>query len=232
MIAIRKSIDRGFANHGWLQARHSFSFANYHHPDHMGFRALRVINEDTIAPGAGFPAHSHQDMEIITYVLEGELAHRDSTGGGGVIRPGEVQYMAAGAGVTHSEFNASKSAPLHLMQIWLLPDARGHKARYEQKDFSADRMGKLRLVASGDGRDGSIRINQSADLYASILPEGASFEHSFAAGRYGYLQLAKGGLEIGGLVMQAGDGGKISGEAVVSAKALADNTEFLLFDLA
>ncbi len=232
MIAIRKSIDRGFANHGWLQARHSFSFANYHHPDHMGFRALRVINEDTVAPGAGFPPHSHQDMEIITYVLEGELAHRDSTGGGGVIRPGEVQYMAAGAGVTHSEFNASKSAPLHLMQIWLLPDARGYPARYEQKDFSSERIGGLRLVASSDGREGSIRINQDAHLYASILPEGASFEHRFDADRYGYLQLAKGGLEIGGLVMQAGDGAKISSEASVSAKALAADTEFLLFDLA
>ncbi len=232
MIVIRKSIDRGFANHGWLQARHSFSFANYHHPDHMGFRALRVINEDTIAPGAGFPPHSHQDMEIITYVLEGELAHKDSTGGGGVIRPGEVQYMAAGAGVTHSEFNASKSAPLHLMQIWLLPDLRGYPARYEQKDFGAERIGALRLVASSDGREGSIRINQDAELYASILPEGGSFEHSFGADRFGYLQLAKGGLEIGGLVMQAGDGAKISGETAISAKALAAGTEFLLFDLA
>lgn len=232
MILIRKAIDRGHANQGWLEARHSFSFANYHHPDHMGFRALRVINEDIVAPGAGFPPHSHRDMEIVTYVLDGALEHKDSTGGGGVIRPGEVQYMCAGSGVTHSEYNASKTDPVHLLQIWLLPDRAGHKPFYAQKAFGDERRGTLRLVASGDGRDGSLKINQSTDVYASLLDEGAALEHRFPPGRRGYLQLAKGGLEIGGLTMQAGDGAKISEEAVLSVKALAPETEFLLFDLA
>lgn len=236
MILIRKEIDRGRADHGWLEARHSFSFANYRDPDHMGYRALRVINEDRIAPGAGFPPHSHRDMEILTYVLEGALEHKDSTGGefggGGVIRPGEVQYMCAGAGVTHSEYNASKKDPAHLLQIWLLPDAADRRPRYEQKDFRDARRGALALVASGDGRDGSIKINQSTDVYASILDEGAIFEHRFAPGRFGWLQLAAGGLEIGGVIMQAGDGAKISDERVIAAKALAPETEFLLFDLA
>lgn len=231
MITIRKAIDRGHANHGWLQARHSFSFANYYHPDHMGFRALRVINEDTVAPGAGFPPHSHQDMEIITYVLEGALEHKDSTGGGGVIRPGEVQYMCAGAGVTHSEYNASKTDPVHLLQIWLLPNARGHKARYEQRDFGDARRGRLLPVATPDGRDGSIAVNQDALLYASVLDEGVEARHEFAADRYGWLQLARGGLEIGGVMMQPGDGAKIAGERLLDVKALAPDTEFLLFDL-
>jgi hypothetical protein len=231
MILIRKAIDRGYADHGWLKARHSFSFANYHHPDHMGFRALRVINEDVVQGGAGFPPHNHRDMEIITYVLDGALEHKDSTGGGGVIRPGEVQYMAAGGGVTHSEFNASREAPVHLLQIWLLPDAANHKPRYEQKAFGEERRNRLRLVASPTGSDGSIAINQDASVYASVLDEGQSVEHRFGPGRYGYLQLAKGGLEVGGLTMQAGDGAKISDEALVTAKALAPDTEFLLFDL-
>lgn len=231
MILIRKAIDRGHANHGWLEARHTFSFANYHHPDHRGFRALRVINEDTVAPGAGFPPHSHRDMEIVTYVLEGALEHKDSTGGGGVIRPGEVQYMCAGSGVAHSEYNASKTDPVHLLQIWLLPDAAGHKPGYVQKAFGEERRGGLKLVVSGDGRDGSIRINQSADLYASVLDEGAIVEHRFAKGRHGWLQLARGGIEVGGLAMQAGDGAKISEESVLSVRALAPETEFLLFDL-
>jgi hypothetical protein len=170
-------------------------------------------------------------MEIITYVLDGALEHKDSTGGGGVIRPGEVQYMAAGSGVTHSEFNASRDAPVHLLQIWLLPDAANHKPRYEQKTFGEERRNRLRLVASPTGSDGSIAINQDASVYASVLDEGQSIEHRFGPGRYGYLQLAKGGLEIGGLTMQAGDGAKISDEALVTAKALAPDTEFLLFDL-
>lgn len=232
MILIRKAIDRGHANHGWLQARHTFSFANYHHPDHMGFRALRVINEDTVAPGAGFPPHSHRDMEIVTYVLEGALQHKDSTGGGGVIRPGEVQYMAAGSGVTHSEYNASMTENVHLLQIWLLPDRANHQPRYEQKAFGDERRGGLKLVVSGDGRNGSIKINQSADIYACILGEGATAEHKFRPGRFGWLQLARGGIEIGGLVMQAGDGAKISEESGLTVKALAPETEFLLFDLA
>lgn len=231
MILIRKTIDRGHANHGWLQARHSFSFANYHDPAHMGFRALRVINEDTVAPGAGFPPHSHRDMEIITYVLKGALEHKDSTGGGGVIRPGDVQYMSAGSGVTHSEYNHSQSEPVHLLQIWLLPDRAGHRPAYAQKSFGDERRGALRLVASGDGRDGSLKINQDTDVFSGVFAEGATVEHHFGGGRFGYLQLARGGLEIGGLVMQAGDGAKISDETLITAKSLAPDTEFLLFDL-
>lgn len=231
MITIRKSIDRGHANHGWLQARHTFSFANYYHPDHMGFRALRVINEDTVAPGAGFPPHSHADMEIITYVVEGAVAHKDSTGGGGVIRPGEVQYMAAGTGVTHSEYNPSTTEPLHLLQIWLTPRARGLKPRYEQRDISASREAGLGLVASGDGRDGSMAINQDASLYAGKFGEGATVRHTFAPGRFGWLQLVKGGLEVGGLIMQPGDGARIADETEFTALALAPVTELLLFDL-
>ena len=231
MISIRRAIDRGHANHGWLDANHTFSFANYHDPENMGYRALRVINEDRIAPGAGFPTHGHQDMEIITYVLEGALQHKDSTGGGGVIRPGEVQYMAAGSGVQHSEFNASREEQVHLLQIWLLPNARGHKPRYEQKDFSGVRKGKLAPVATPDGRDGSIAINQDVSVYSSVIEEGAELTHKFGAGRYGWLQLAKGGLEIGGVMVQPGDGVRISGEKEVTVKALAPNTDFLLFDL-
>ena len=232
MITIRKGVDRGRANHGWLDARHTFSFANYHHPDHMGFRALRVMNEDRINPGAGFPTHPHQDMEIITYVLEGALAHKDSTGGEGVIRPGTVQYMAAGTGVAHSEFNASKTEPVHLYQIWLLPDRKGASPRYEEREIGAARNGRLALVASQDGRDGSFRINQNADFYASIVKEGDGLEHHFAPGRYGWLQVAKGGIELPeGSIMQAGDGARIEGEDAIAFKALADS-EILLFDLA
>lgn len=231
MITIRKSIDRGFANHGWLQARHTFSFANYYHPDHMSFRALRVINEDVIQPNAGFPPHGHRDMEIITYVLEGAIAHKDSTGGGGVIRPGEVQYMAAGTGVTHSEYNASSTEPLHLLQIWIAPKAAGFAPRYAQRSVADVRDNALGLVASGDGRDGSIAVNQDVSLYAARLDEGRTLEHRFAAGRFGWLQLARGGLEIGGVVMQAGDGARVEREEVLGVKSLADGTEFLLFDL-
>ena len=230
MITIRKAVDRGHANHGWLDARHSFSFANYYHPDQMGFRALRVINEDRITPGAGFPAHDHQDMEIITYVLEGALAHKDSTGGGGVITPGMVQYMSAGSGVTHSEFNASDSEPLHLLQIWLLPNQRGGAPRYEERSLGDETKGSLKLIASRDGRNGSFAIRQNAELYAAKIGEGETLSHKFSAGRYGWLQVAKGGVEIGGLTMQAGDGARIEAESDVAFKALADS-EILLFDL-
>ncbi len=232
MILVRKAIDRGHANHGWLDARHTFSFANYYHPDQMGFRALRVINEDRIQGGAGFPTHAHENMEIITYVLDGALAHKDSTGGGGVIRSGEIQYMSAGTGVEHSEFNASESEPVHLYQIWLLPDARGHAPRYAQQDFSDARKGGLALLASPDGRDGSIQIRQDATLQAALLAEDQEIEHRFAPGRFGWLQLARGGLELGSLIMQPGDGAKISDEEKVRAKALTDDTDVLLFDLA
>jgi len=232
MITIRKSVDRGHANHGWLDARHTFSFANYYHPDHMGYRALRVMNEDRINPGAGFPTHPHQDMEIITYVLEGELAHKDSTGGGGVIRPGMVQYMSAGTGVTHSEFNASDKNPVHLYQIWLLPDRTGHAPRYEERAIGDARNDALALIASRDGRGESFKINQDADLYAAVVKEGDSLSHDFAPGRFGWLQVAKGGIELPeGSVMQPGDGAKIEDLDRLSFKSLADS-EVLLFDLA
>ncbi len=230
MISIRRGDDRGHANHGWLDARHTFSFANYHHPDQMGFRALRVINEDRINPGAGFPTHSHQEMEIITYVLEGALAHKDSTGGGGVITPGMVQYMSAGSGVSHSEFNASDSEPLHLLQIWLLPNVRGGSPRYEERKITDAGRGVMALIASPDGRDGSFAIRQDAELYAAKMSDGEELSHKFAPGRYGWLQIAKGGVEIGGLMMQAGDGARISDESEVTFTALADS-EILLFDL-
>lgn len=232
MITIRKGVDRGHANHGWLDANHTFSFANYHHPDHMGYRALRVMNEDRINPGAGFPTHPHRDMEIITYVLEGALEHKDSTGGSGVITPGMVQYMSAGTGVTHSEFNASNENPVHLYQIWILPDAKGHEPRYAEKKVGEGCNGALALIASGDGRDGSIKINQDADLYASTVKEGDEVSHIFAKGRFGWLQIAKGGFELPeGSVLQAGDGARIESERLLSVKALADS-EILLFDLA
>lgn len=232
MITIRKGVDRGCANHGWLDARHTFSFANYHHPDHMHYRSLRVMNEDRINPGAGFAPHPHQDMEIITYVLDGALAHKDSTGGEGVIRPGTVQYMSAGSGVTHSEFNASETDPVHLYQIWITPNQRGGAPRYEERRLGHARDGALALVASGDGRDGSFQIHQDADLYASIVPQGARLTHAFAAGRFGWLQVAKGAIELPeGSIMQAGDGARINAVNVLRFKALADS-EILLFDLA
>lgn len=232
MITLLKAIDRGHANHGWLQSHHTFSFADYYHPDRMGYRALRVINEDIIAPSAGFPPHSHKDMEIITYVLEGGVAHQDSTGGGGVVRPGEVQYMCAGAGVTHSEYNASKTESLHLYQIWLLPSAKGLEPGYAQKAFGDERKGVFRLVASPDGREGSLKINQDTSLYASVLEEDAEIERPLAAGRHGWLQVARGGLEAGGAIMQAGDGAKIDEEKALRVKALAGGAELLFFDLA
>lgn len=231
MITIRKAIDRGHANHGWLDTNHSFSFAHYHDPDRMGFRALRVINEDHIAPGAGFPTHPHQDMEIITYVLDGAVAHKDSTGGGGVITPGMVQYMSAGSGVAHSEYNASKTDPLHLYQIWLMPNVCGATPRYEERLIDEAMDGELKLIASVDGRDGSFQIRQDADLYASKAKEGASLSHAFARCRYGWLQIARGGVELpDGSIMQAGDGAKIEEEELLSFKALADS-QILLFDL-
>ncbi len=230
MITIRRSADRGHANHGWLDARHTFSFANYYHPEQMGFRALRVINEDRINPGAGFPQHPHQEMEIITYILEGALAHKDSTGGGGVITPGMVQYMSAGSGVTHSEFNASKTEPVHLLQIWLLPNEKGGAPRYQERNVANVDSGEMALIASPDGRDGSFAIRQDAELYAAKIKEGAELSHAFAPERYGWLQIARGGVELGGLMMQAGDGARIEGKGSVTFKALADS-EVLLFDL-
>lgn len=232
MITIRKGVDRGRANHGWLDARHTFSFANYYDPNHMGFRSLRVMNEDRIEPGAGFPTHPHRDMEIITYVLEGALAHKDSTGGEGVIRPGVVQYMSAGSGVRHSEFNASDKDPVHLYQIWIEPNVAGAPPRYKERAVGLAEDGALSLVASADGRAGSFAIRQDADLYAAKLAEGGAAAHRFAPGRFGWLQIARGGVELPeGSIMQAGDGAKITDEDALRFTALADS-EVLLFDLA
>jgi redox-sensitive bicupin YhaK (pirin superfamily) len=233
MIQIRKAGDRGHFDHGWLDTWHTFSFASYHDPAHMGFRSLRVINEDYVEPGQGFGTHPHRDMEIITYIVEGALEHRDSMGTGSIIRPGEVQRMSAGTGVTHSEFNPSREERVHLLQIWLLPERAGIAPSYEQKAFSdAERTGRMRLVASRDGEDGSVRIHQDARLYASILPAGGDVEQPIADGRYAWIQVIHGALDLNGTAsLQAGDGAAVSGEKALRAVARED-AEFLVFDLA
>jgi redox-sensitive bicupin YhaK (pirin superfamily) len=233
MLTIRRSDERGHADHGWLDSRHTFSFANYYDPKHTGFRTLRVINEDCVAPGAGFPTHPHRDMEIISYVLEGGLEHRDSMGNGSVIRPGEVQRMSAGTGVTHSEYNDSQDDPVRFLQIWILPATKGGPPGYEQKQFGDERRGRLRLVASADGREGSVRINQDASLYASLLDAGEQVEHGLAPDRHAWLQLVSGAVELSGERLTAGDGAAISanGAQSLSIKA-AQGSELLLFDLA
>lgn len=227
MIQIRKADERGHFDHGWLDTYHTFSFADYFDPDFMGFRALRVINDDRVAPGRGFGMHGHRDMEIVTYVLDGALAHRDSMGNGSIIRPGEVQRMSAGTGVTHSEANPSDSDPLRLLQIWILPERRGDKPSYEQKMFTdADRRGTLRLVASPDGRDGSVTIHQDVEIYASLVD--GEVTHTFRPGRYGWLQVARGTVELNGVALKEGDGAAISEEASI---AIDGSGEVLLFDL-
>ncbi len=231
MIHIRRSADRGHADHGWLDTRHTFSFADYYDPEFMGFGHLRVINEDRVAPGAGFGTHPHRDMEIITVVLEGGLAHRDSTGSGGVIRPGEVQVMSAGTGVTHSEMNASKDEPVHFMQIWIIPERRGTKPRYDQKRFDEEgRRDRLQLLVSADGSGESLSIGQDARLYAAVLGEGKSVEHRLADGRKAWLQVARGSVELDGHQINAGDGVAIAEEELVKIQA-REPAEILLFDL-
>jgi hypothetical protein len=232
MITIRKSDERGHLNHGWLDTYHTFSFDQYYDPAHMHFRSLRVINEDRVAAGKGFPTHSHRDMEIITYILAGALEHRDSMGNGSVIRPGDVQRMSAGTGVAHSEFNPSETEPVHLLQIWIMPRARNLSPSYEQKAFSeAERRKRLRLVASDDGRDGSVTIQQDAKLYAAILNRETTIEHTLTESRYAWLQVARGNVNINGHELTQGDGAAISREP--SLKILAsDEAELLLFDLA
>ncbi len=228
MITIRKAEDRGHFDHGWLDTSHTFSFADYYDPDFMGFRTLRVINEDRVAPGRGFGTHAHRDMEIVTYVLEGALAHRDSMGNGSVIRRGEVQRMSAGTGVLHSEMNGSNEEPVHFMQIWILPERRAIEPGYEQKTFSDDeRRNTLRLVASRDGRDGSVTLHQDASIYSSLLD--GTVSHELANGRHGWLQLARGEVELNGEKLKAGDGAAISGESRITIKGT--NAELLLFDL-
>lgn len=228
MITVRPANERGHFDHGWLDTYHTFSFADYYDEANMGFRALRVINEDRVAAGGGFGTHPHRDMEIVTYVLEGALEHRDSMGTAGVIRPGEVQRMSAGTGVHHSEVNASKSEPVHLLQIWLLPERRNIQPSYEQKAFSPEeRRGRLRLVASRDARDGSLAIHQDVDLYASTL-DGNPITHTLRPNRHAWLQVARGTAEVNGTKLRAGDGAAISDERELR---IAGDGEILLFDL-
>ena len=231
MINIRRSDERGGGDFGWLKTQHSFSFDTYHDPRFMGFRSLRVINEDWVQAGHGFPMHPHRDMEIITYVLDGALEHKDSLGNGSIIRPGDGQRMSAGTGVRHSEANASSTDAAHLLQIWILPDRRGHEPGYEQKAFpEAEKRGKLRLIASPDGSDGSVTIHQDARLYSSLLQPGQEVKHELGKGRYAWLQVAKGAVELNGHSLNQGDGAAISDERQLTVKATED-VEVLLFDL-
>lgn len=232
MLTIRKADERGHASWGWLDTHHTFSFADYYDRDHMGFRALRVINDDRVAAGAGFPTHPHRDMEIITYVLEGAVAHRDSMGTGSVIRAGEVQRMSAGTGVTHSEYNDSKTQPLHLLQIWLMPERRGITPSYEQKAFTdEERSGRLRLVASPDGADGSVTVHQDVRLYSALLTPGQTVAHTLAPGRHAWIQVAEGAITVNGELLDTGDGAAISDETAIAIEGEQD-ANILLFDLA
>jgi quercetin 2,3-dioxygenase len=230
-MTIRRASERGHANFGWLDSWHTFSFGSYYDPKNMGFSDLRVINEDRVLGGEGFPSHSHRDMEIISYVLEGALAHKDSTGSGGVIRYGDVQRMSAGRGVTHSELNGSRDETVHFLQIWLLPAKAGLPASYEEKHFSVDdKRGRLRLVASPDGADGSLTIHQDARLYAGVLEKGTELSHALAAGRKAWVQVARGRVAVNGKELVAGDGVALTHEASVTV-AGAEPSEVLLFDL-
>lgn len=231
MITLRKANERGHANHGWLDSFHSFSFADYMDPAHMGFGPLRVINEDRIAPGAGFGTHGHKNMEIVTYVLEGELAHKDSLGTGSVIRPGDVQRMSAGTGVRHSEFNHSQENGVHLLQIWIEPDVIGIEPSYEEKRFSvAEKQGRLRVVASSDAREGSVLIHQDASIYAGVFDKGQQAALSLAPGRLAYVHAIRGELLVNGQRLMAGDAAKLTDEADLRIEGAGD-AEVLVFDL-
>ncbi|HEY6167127.1 MAG TPA: pirin family protein [Verrucomicrobiae bacterium] len=230
MMTIRKASDRGHANHGWLDTWHSFSFADYHDPQWMGFRSLRVINDDTIAGGGGFGTHPHRDMEIITFVLRGALEHRDSMGNSAVMRAGDVQRMTAGTGVQHSEFNHSPTEPLHLLQIWIVPDRKGAKPGYVEKPFAKAEPGRLHLVASKTGRDDSLTINQDTDLFLAKLRAGDKVSHALKPGRHAWLQVAEGELTLNGQPLRPGDGAALSDEAHVALTA-TQPAQVLLFDL-
>lgn len=231
MIIIRPGRERGHANHGWLDSYHTFSFADYYDPDHMGYSVLRVINEDRVDPGAGFPTHGHRDMEIVSYVLDGALEHKDSMGNGSVIRPGDVQRMSAGTGVRHSEYNASKSEPAHFLQIWILPEANGIAPGYEQKNFEPAQLnGQLRAVASPDGRDGSVTIHQDAVLYATKLDGAAEVTHALAPGRRAYVHVARGQVSVNGQPLAAGDGARVEREPALRLES-GRAAEVLVFDL-
>lgn len=231
MLTIRKSDERGRAEHGWLDSRHTFSFADYHDAAHMGFRALRVINEDLVEAAQGFGTHSHRDMEILTYVLEGALEHKDSLGNGSTLRSGDVQRMSAGTGVLHSEFNPSPKERAHFLQIWVLPERRGIAPSYAEKHFpEVERRGRLRLFASRDAREGSLSWNQDADLYGALLAQGQQVTHELRPGRHAWIQIARGAIELDGHKLSAGDGAAISEQRTLELKATAD-AELLLFDL-
>jgi hypothetical protein len=232
MIEIRRSGDRGHTKLEWLDSRHTFSFGDYHDPQHMGFSDLRVINEDRVAPGAGFPTHSHRDMEIVTYVLEGALAHKDSTGASSVIRVGDVQRMSAGTGISHSENNASQTEPVHFLQIWIMPNETGLKPGYEQRSFDLEKSsGSWVLVAAQDARGGALRVHQDAELSLAVLPKGKDLTYSLKPGRRAWLQVARGAVTLNGMSLNAGDGAAISEEEVLAVRA-AEAAELLIFDLA
>ncbi len=233
MITVRPAKERGHADHGWLDTWHTFSFADYHDEAHMGFRALRVLNDDTVQAGQGFPTHGHRDMEIVSYVLEGALAHKDSTGSGSTIVPGDVQYMSAGTGVRHSEFNGSGTEPVHFIQIWVVPDRAGHAPRYAEKRFEkADKTNRLRLVVSPGGADGSLAIRQDVRLYASVLENGKTTSLTLPKGRHLWVQALRGTVDVNGRTLSAGDGLSASEETAFTFTAPNGEAEFLVFDLA
>ncbi|HEV8320164.1 MAG TPA: pirin family protein [Myxococcota bacterium] len=232
MINVRPAADRGRDDHGWLDSRHTFSFGDYYDPTAMGFHSLRVINEDRVAPGGGFPTHPHRDMEIVSYVLEGALAHKDSLGNGSIIRPGDVQRMSAGTGVLHSEKNDSDTEPVHFLQIWILPEQRGIEPGYEQRHFAAPaRRGKLKLVAARDGRDGAVTLHQDAEIHAALLQPGEEAVHALRPGRHAWVQVARGAVTLNGQPLAAGDGAAVSDEERIALRGVAP-AELLLFDLA
>ena len=231
MLNVRKSNERGGASFGWLDSKHTFSFGHYHDPKHMGFGPLRVINEDKVQPGRGFDSHGHRDMEIISYVLDGALEHKDSMGNGSVLRYGDVQIMSAGSGVVHSEYNHSKTEAVHFLQIWIMPNVGSAAPRYEEKHFdTADKTGKLRLIGSPDGREGSVSIRQDAALYATILDGDDAVEHKLGAGRQAYVHVVRGKVTVNGVALDGGDALKVSAEEAVTL-AQATGAEVLLFDL-
>lgn len=231
MIDVRRGEERGRTRIGWLDSAHTFSFGGYHDPHHMGFGVLRVINEDRVEPGRGFDPHSHRDMEIVSYVIEGALAHRDSMGTGSVIRPGELQRMSAGTGVTHSEYNESRDQTVHFLQIWIIPERHGVAPSYEQRAFSEDeKRDRLRLVASRDGREGSLILHQDVDVYLTALTAGARVSHSLASGRHAWVQVVRGGAELNGLALAAGDGAAVTDEKLIEVGAI-EPAEVLVFDL-
>jgi hypothetical protein len=232
MITIRPATERGAANFGWLDSRHSFSFGNYYDPAHMGFATLRVINEDKVTPNQGFGTHGHRDMEIISYVLEGALEHKDSIGNGSIIRPGDIQRMSAGTGIRHSEYNASDTDPVHFLQIWIVPDTNGLEPGYEQIHVEPEqRQGKLRLVGSHDGRNGSVTIHQDVDLYAASLKDGDIVTHILQPGRVGWVQVARGAVDLNGHALSAGDGASVQMLETLTLTGNSEEAEVLVFDM-